>query len=149
MSKLLRGCLKLAIVAVLVAIVTGVSFLAGFAARASLEPELYPVVVEPTSTEEEAFRIFWEAWHILERDFYGELPDAQEMTHSAIRGVIDGLDDEYTAFLEPNLAAIMREDMSGSFEGIGAVVTLVGVTLTRIRPRRAIPRSSVVTSTSR
>jgi len=80
--------------------------------------------VEPASSEEGAFRVFWEAWHILEHDFYGDLPDAQEMTYSAIRGVVDGLDDKYTAFLEPRIASIIREDMSGAFDGIGAVVNM-------------------------
>ena len=125
MSKLLRGCLRLAVVALLVTLITSVAFLAGFAARASLVvPEPITVAVEPTSSEQEAFRIFWEVWHILERDFYGDLPDDQEMTYAAIHGVIDDLDDKYTAFLEPELAAVVREDMSGSFEGIGAVVNM-------------------------
>ena len=124
MSKLLRGCLKLMVVALLVALITSVAFLAGFAARASLAPEPISVAVEPASSEQEAFRVFWEVWHTLERDFYGDLPDDQEMTYSAIQGVIDDLDDNYTAFLEPELAAVVREDMSGSFEGIGAVVNM-------------------------
>jgi carboxyl-terminal processing protease len=124
MSKLLHGCLKLMVVALLVALTTSVAFFAGFAARASLTPEPISVAVGPTSSEQEAFYIFWESWHILERDFYGDLPDDQEMTYSAIHGVIDGLDDNYTAFLKPELAAVVREDMSGSFEGIGAVVNM-------------------------
>lgn len=124
MSRLLHGCLRLTIVALLVALVTSVAFLAGFAARASFAPEPTTVAVEPARSEEEAFRVFWEAWHILERDFYGGLPDTQEMTYSAIRGVIDDLDDKYTAFLDPEMAAIIREDMSGSFEGIGAMVDM-------------------------
>ena len=126
MGKWLRGCLRLTIVALLVAFLTSVAFWAGFAARAAVSPSLTEMVSRnaPTSEEEEVFRIFWEAWGILKRDFYGEVPDAQEMTYSAIQGVIDSLDDQYTAFLEPEVAAIVREDMSGSFEGIGAVVNM-------------------------
>jgi len=125
MSKLLCGCLRLIAVAVLVTLLTSVAFLAGFVARDSLAREVTPVAAEPTTSgEEAAFQLFWEAWHILEHDFYGELPDAQEMTYSAIRGVVDELDDQYTAFLEPKMAAIVREDMSGSFNGIGAVVNV-------------------------
>jgi carboxyl-terminal processing protease len=112
------------VVAVLVTLLTSVAFLAGFVARDSLAHGSTAVPVEPTSSEEAAFYIFWEAWHILERDFYGSLPNAQEMTYGAIRGVVDELDDTYTAFLEPEIAAIVREDMSGSFDGIGAVVNM-------------------------
>lgn len=124
MSKLLHGFLKLTVIALLVALTTSAAFLAGFAARASLTPGPTAVVAELASSEEEAFRIFWEAWHILERDFYGDLPDTQEMAYSAINGVIDDLDDQYTAFLDPEMASIVREDMSGAFEGIGAVVNM-------------------------
>jgi carboxyl-terminal processing protease len=125
MSRLFQSFLKLTVVGLLVALVTSIAFLAGFVARDSLAvSESITVAVKPTSSEEEAFCVFWEAWHILERDFYSDLPDAQQMTYSAIRGVIDDLDDEYTAFLEPEMAAIVREDMSGSFDGIGAVVNM-------------------------
>ncbi|MBC8512220.1 MAG: S41 family peptidase [Dehalococcoidia bacterium] len=124
MSRLLHGCLRLTIVALLVALVTSVAFLAGFAVRASLTPGPTTVAAGPAGSEERAFRVFWEAWHILEHDFYGDLPDAQEMTYSAVRGVIDSLDDQYTAFLDPEMAAIVREDMSGAFDGIGAVVNM-------------------------
>jgi carboxyl-terminal processing protease len=110
--------------ALLVTLITSVSFLAGFTARAALTPESTAAFVGPANSEEEAFRVFWEAWRILKRDFYGDLPDAQEMTYSAIRGVVDDLDDKYTAFLEPEVAAIVREDMSGAFDGIGAVVKM-------------------------
>jgi carboxyl-terminal processing protease len=34
------------------------------------------------------------------------------------------LDDDYTAFIEPEVAAVSRSNMNGSFEGIGAVVRL-------------------------
>ncbi len=124
MSKFLHSCLRLIVVALLVTLITSMAFLAGFAARPPLTPGPTAASVEPASSEEEAFRVFWEAWHILEHDFYGDLPDAQEMTYSAIRGVVDGLDDEYTAFLEPRIASIIREDMSGAFDGIGAVVNM-------------------------
>lgn len=125
MSKLLHGCLRLTVVALLVALITSVAFLAGFVARASLSPTpTTAITVGPDSSEEEAFRVFWEAWNILKRDFYGDLPDAQGMAYSAICGVIDDLDDKYTAFLDPKMASIIREDMSGAFYGIGTVVDM-------------------------
>lgn len=124
MSKFLHSCLRLIVVALLVTLITSMAFLAGFAARPSLTPGPTAASVEPAGSEEGAFRVFWEAWHILEHDFYGDLPDAQEMTYSAIRGVVDGLDDKYTAFLEPRIASIIREDMSGALDGIGAVVNM-------------------------
>lgn len=80
----------------------------------------------PDEDEEKYFEVFWEAWHIIEHDFYGELPNAQEMTYSAIRGVLNTLNDPHTAFVEPRPRQREREDLRGSFGGIGAQV--------RVRP---------------
>ncbi len=72
--------------------------------------------------EPEEFRVFWEAMDALRKDFYGELPDAQEMTYGAIRGVLELLDDENTTLLDPQSAEFFSTDLRGSFEGIGARV---------------------------
>jgi carboxyl-terminal processing protease len=78
----------------------------------------------PSVEEDEALQLFWEAWNLIERDYYGDLPTDEEMTNGAIRGAINTLDDPYTAFVDPNVAGIRREDDTGSFEGIGAYVTM-------------------------
>lgn len=76
----------------------------------------------PSRPEEETFQLFWEVWQIIQRDYYGDLPDMQTVTYGAIRGMLEALRDEYTSFIEPNIAAILNEDASGAFEGIGAFV---------------------------
>jgi carboxyl-terminal processing protease len=70
------------------------------------------------------FDLFWEAWELIQRDYYGDLPTEEEMTYGAIRGALNMLDDPFTAFIEPQAAEINREDDTGSFEGIGAYVTM-------------------------
>lgn len=80
-----------------------------------------PVPTPETDVQEE-FQLFWEAWDLVQRHYYGELPSLQEITYAAIRGVLDTLDDRYTAFIEPSVAAILEEDATGEFEGIGAFV---------------------------
>jgi len=80
-----------------------------------------PVPTPETDVQEE-FQLFWEAWDLVQRHYYGELPSLQEVTYAAIRGVLDTLDDRYTAFIEPSVAAVLREDATGEFEGIGAYV---------------------------
>lgn len=59
----------------------------------------------------------------LVRDrFYGEVPSTDELTYSAIRGMMNTLDDPYTRFLDPKAYEELRTDNSGEFEGIGAVL---------------------------
>lgn len=74
--------------------------------------------------ESDAFDIFWEAWDVLQAQFYGELPSDSELPYAAIEGVIASTGDPYTAFLDPVRADIVRTDLSGSFEGIGATVRM-------------------------
>ena len=66
--------------------------------------------------------IFWEAMELLEDDFYGELPEPNERSYGAIRGVLDTLNDQNTGFLTPTEAASFMESIDGTFEGIGALV---------------------------
>lgn len=79
-----------------------------------------------TSQADQAeFDIFWEAWQTLKAEYYGDdLPDAQNLAYNAIRGVIFGLEDQFTSFVTPSSAKLIEEDSTGSFSGIGAVVQL-------------------------
>ncbi|RLC88612.1 MAG: hypothetical protein DRI37_05015 [Chloroflexi bacterium] len=70
------------------------------------------------------FDIIQEVLNILVSDFYGELPDAKTLAYGAIHGMLLTLDDPYTSFVEPDIAAILNEDASGEFEGIGATVRM-------------------------
>lgn len=77
--------------------------------------------------ETQTFDLFWEIWHILQRDFYGPLPDDTQMTYSAIRGVLASLDDPYTSFIEPQPRELERNELEGRFGGIGAWVRQEGI----------------------
>jgi carboxyl-terminal processing protease len=78
-----------------------------------------------TASAEEAaeFGLFWEAWHLVEERFLGDLPDMQHLTWGAIRGALGTLDDPHTTFLEPQPRQREREALSGRFGGIGAHIS--------------------------
>jgi carboxyl-terminal processing protease len=87
----------------------------------TLEPE---AIENATITDEEALQVLSEVWDLVESEFYGELPPPEERVYGAIRGMLGTLDDDYTSFIEPSIAEINRTDASGSFEGIGALVSM-------------------------
>ena len=96
-------------------------------AEAEDEPSSTPTLVPiptPSNGDEETFQLFWEVWDLVQRNFYGDLPDMQQLTYAAIRGMLGTLGDDYTAFIEPSIAAVISEDATGEFEGIGAFVGL-------------------------
>ena len=67
---------------------------------------------------------FWEAWSFLNEHFYGQIPANNERIYGAIRGMVSTFDDQHTAFVDPVSAAVHSENISGSFEGIGASIRL-------------------------
>lgn len=61
---------------------------------------------------------------IIDEQYYGEIPDGSELAYGAIRGMLTALGDPYTSFVEPDISAVINEDASGEFEGIGAMVQM-------------------------
>ncbi len=104
---------------------TGIGITSAQAASAFHTPMLPAPIVAPEAgdqPEEVDFGVFWEAWNTIERRFYYELPSEEDRVRGAINGMIQTLDDPYTGYVEPDVARILREDNTGSFEGIGAYV---------------------------
>ena len=74
-------------------------------------------------SEPAQFGVFWEAWHVLQRDFFGDQPADQQRTYAAIQGLAQSYDDPYTYFVEPQPRQREKENLSGEFGGIGAWVS--------------------------
>lgn len=123
--------LRIGVIVVLVVLLTGAAFVGGFLAGSVTGTGISPYRLNVNGTvvpgtggtqDQPSFSLFWEVWDLLKNEYYGELPDDQHMTYGAIRGVIGTLDDKFTAFVEPSVADILRADLAGSFDGIGAVM---------------------------
>ncbi len=121
------------LLALLILICTaGAAFLAGFSTANLVNQGAVslPIPLMPTPTpvspqsEEEAIQLFWDVWNIVQKAYYGDIPDIQTIIHGAIRGSLQTLGDQYTSFIEPRIAAIINEDASGEFQGIGAYVRM-------------------------
>lgn len=70
------------------------------------------------------FVTFWEAWQFLNEEYYGDIPADDERVYGAVRGMVASFGDQHTSFIDPVRAAIMSENIQGSFEGIGATIRL-------------------------
>ncbi|MFH0749647.1 MAG: S41 family peptidase [Candidatus Gottesmanbacteria bacterium] len=78
------------------------------------------------STNRVDFALFWDVWQRL-RTYYidaGSM-DSQRMVWGAISGMVNSLEDPYTVFLPPKENKEFKEDIGGSFQGIGAQLGLV------------------------
>lgn len=114
----------------LVVVTLSVVFLAGYGAhwlfdRDSSGPASsgLPLTTPDEATGSAGFGVFWEAWQVLQRDFFGEQPAEQQRTYAAIQGLAGSYGDPYTFFVEPQPRQREKENLSGEFGGIGAWVS--------------------------
>jgi carboxyl-terminal processing protease len=88
----------------------------------------------------EEFNTLPEVWHYLE-DYYVNKHsiDPQELSEGAIEGLLEALDDPYTYYLDAETYQLAISDLQGSFEGIGAVITVEDDELTVVSPIAGSP----------
>ena len=61
----------------------------------------------------------------LRTQWYGEVPTNDKLTDGALRGMVSSLGDPFTAYVEPQYAKVLNQDMTSKFEGIGATLKQV------------------------
>lgn len=93
-------------------------------------PENLPIGVD--------FSLFWDIWHKIENNYVGQI-DYQKLIYGATKGLTSGLEDPYTVFYDPKESDAFREDILGSFEGIGAELGMKEGVLTVITPLEGTP----------
>lgn len=86
------------------------------------------------------FSLFWDVWNLLKDKYVdGSKLEAQRLMYGAIKGMLSATGDPYTAFLDPEENKKFSEDITGSFEGIGAELGVKGGILTVIAPLEGTP----------
>jgi carboxyl-terminal processing protease len=74
----------------------------------------------------------------LQQSFYREV-DPQVLEESAIKGMVAGLGDPYTAYMDPKEYAAFQEDASGTYSGVGMVVEMKDRLITIVSTFRGSP----------
>lgn len=89
------------------------------------------------------FNLFWQIWDLVEKKFIKKPLDYQKMLYGAISGMVAGLDDPYTVFMDPDVTKKFNEEIEGNFEGIGAEVGMKNNKITIISPLPGSPADRV------
>ena len=93
-----------------------------------------------TEEEQRRFHVFWEAWGIVEKEFYNRGGiDHQKMIYGATKGMVDAIGDPHTAYLTPVNREISETDLRGSFDGVGIQVDMREGKLTVVSPIESSP----------
>jgi carboxyl-terminal processing protease len=102
--------IKIIAVSLLLAAVIAISFGAGCA-------------LGTTTSTGQGLDIVAQAWNIIFQDYVDkDQLDSDTLIQGAIKGMVEALDDTYTAYLDAETYQLSLRDLEGKFEGIGAYV---------------------------
>ena len=87
---------------------------------------------------DELFAPFWETWEIVHQYYLEQPVDDVVMMQGAIRGMLDALGDQHTAYMDPTEFESANAVLEG-YDGIGAYVNTEGELLTIIEPIKGSP----------
>jgi len=101
---------KTIVIVLLVAAVIVVSFGTGW-------------VVGSRNSPQQSLGMVGQVWDIIFRDYVDkDKLDAEALAQGAVRGMLEALDDPYTAYLDATAYELSQRELEGKFEGIGAHV---------------------------
>ncbi len=106
----------------------------------ALAPEDAIIINKQSGDNTIDFSLFWKVWEILKDKYVDKSKlDARELFYGAIDGMLAATGDPYTTFFSPKENKEFNEDISGTFEGIGAEMGVKDNILTIIAPLEGAP----------
>lgn len=84
------------------------------------KPSVSIINKEPPKQINVDFKLFWDTWDLLSRSYLEKKNiDPNKLFYGAISGMVAALGDPYTVFLPPEQQKFSKEELNGSFEGVG------------------------------
>lgn len=129
MQRSIRTVLTLAGSVIALCLVFSIGFVAGATALGPGVPPPQVVAGDPPpeikdETDEVDFGLFWEAWSVIQDNYYDGPLAAESLREGAIRGLAEATEDPYTRYHDPEQARRSSISLSGSYVGIGIRVEL-------------------------
>ncbi len=119
-----RAIIRTFLLTIVAIVLVGGAFGGGYvASRAILPPALTADGGAPSDWKA-AIPVFWEAWNYVHQDFYKLPLDNDALVNGTVGGMVGALGDPHTVFIDAKRAALVRTEMQGSFEGIGATISM-------------------------
>jgi carboxyl-terminal processing protease len=101
---------------VIITLLLVVSLALSFGAGCALE-------TRNTSSADQGLGVIEEGWNLIFQDYVArESLNATTLSQGALKGMVEALDDPYSAYLDAPTYQKSRSDMAGKYEGIGAYV---------------------------
>jgi carboxyl-terminal processing protease len=139
-KKLLIGVLGL--------IILGSFFASGFYTGQAQNLKRYPALAYTYSSDQKAksldFNLYWQVWSTIKDNYVNQdkVTDEQ-LFYGSLKGLVQSVDDPYTVFMDPKQSKSFQDDLSGTFEGIGAEIGLRDEIITIISPLDGMPAAKI------
>ena len=133
------------ILKVILFILVGAALLLGGFSGGFVAGHMFPLNGSPdtqSSTPQDLqtlFKPFWDAWQIIHTDYVDQPVDNTKLMEGAITGMVQSLGDAHSEYMNPQVYKDATNELSGSFEGIGAYVDTSGTWLTITKPISGSP----------
>lgn len=86
----------------------------------NFKPTVSIVNREPPKNINVDFKLFWDTWDLLSRSYLDKKSlDPNKLFFGAISGMVSAVGDPYTVFLPPAAQKSTKEELGGSFTGVG------------------------------
>ena len=133
-KKILIGCGI--VVLMLACLSTG--FVGGYFSHGLVASNTAASSQASSSSTDELFKPFWEAWQIVHDEYLVQPLDDEQMMQGAIRGMMDSLGDPHSGYMNPSEYSDATAPLEG-YSGIGAWVNTEGEYLTITEPIKGSP----------
>lgn len=80
------------------------------------------------------FSLFWDVWDMIKDEYVDQPVSEKDLFYGAMMGLVWALGDQHSVFFDPEMAAEFAEDLSGTFEGIGAEIEVKDYQLQIVAP---------------
>lgn len=78
---------------------------------------------EPPKNINVDFKLFWDTWDLVSSHHLNKKTiDPTKLFYGAISGMVSAIGDPYTVFLPPDQQKATKEELNGSFEGVGVQI---------------------------
>ncbi|HPS21617.1 MAG TPA: S41 family peptidase [Candidatus Paceibacterota bacterium] len=124
----------------LIVVVFFLGIFVGFKKQPSLAKVINIANSETPSKINADFEPFWKVWNSINEKYPdADKVDNQKRVYGAIAGLVSSLNDPYSIFFNPEETKEFKEDIAGSFSGIGLEVGIKDGILTAISPLKDTP----------
>lgn len=139
-KKILKIFSKIFIIVILVVAAFGAGVFVGYKQIPAVDKVAGISNKEINKPSDVDFSLFWNVWHDVENSYVDKTKiDKKVMVYGAISGMVKAIGDPYTVFFDPKEAKKFKDDVTGSFEGIGAEIGIRKGFLVIISPLKDAP----------